>query len=134
MSQENVELVGRAYEHFRLAGDFSEELIHPDYVWDLSHYTGWPEQQTYHGIDGARRFMTEWIDAWDDWEWQVESLHGAGDKVVSVLRQGGRSKATGVRVEMRFAQLFTLRAGKQIRMEMYDDPDEALAAAGVVRR
>ena len=94
MSQENVELVQRAYEHFRRTGDFSEEFIDRDYVWDLSHYTGWPEEQTYHGIDGARRFMIEWIDSWDDWEWEVESLHEAGDKVVSVLHQSGRSKAT----------------------------------------
>ena len=34
-------------------------------------------------------------------------------------------------VEMSFAQVWTLRDGKQARMEMYSDRDEALAAAGL---
>jgi hypothetical protein len=32
---------------------------------------------------------------------------------------------------MRFAQVFTMRDGKQVRMEMYDDPNEALKAVGL---
>lgn len=75
--------------------------------------------------------MADWIDAWDDWEWEAESLQESGDKVVGILRQSGRSKTTGVKVEMRLARLLTIRDGRQIRMEMYDDPDEALAAAGL---
>ena len=34
-------------------------------------------------------------------------------------------------VEMSFAQVFTLRDGKQARMEMYSERDEALEAAGL---
>ena len=62
---------------------------------------------------------------------EVEGLHDAGEKVVAVLRQRGRSKATGLPVDMHFAQVWTLRAGRQARMEMYADPVEALAAAGL---
>ncbi len=131
MSQENLAIIARAYEHFRDTGEFEEERFHPDFVWDLSNYTGWPEQQTYTGIEGATRFMNDWIDAWDDWEWEVRSLHDTEDKVVAVMHQSGTSKSTGVRVEMDFAQLFTLKDGKQIRMQMYDDPDEALEAVGL---
>ena len=75
--------------------------------------------------------MADWIDAWDDWEWEVESLREAGEKVVGIMRQSGRSKSTGVRAEMRFGQVFTLRDGKQIRMEMYATSAEALEAAGL---
>ncbi len=131
MSRENVEIVTRAYEHFRETGDFDSAFAHPDFVWDMSKFTGWPEKQLYPGLDGAREFMAEWTAAWDDWQWSLESLHDAGDKVVGILRQSGRSKTTGVRVEMRFAQVFTLRDGKQLRTEMYADPAEALAAVGL---
>jgi ketosteroid isomerase-like protein len=61
----------------------------------------------------------------------VEELHPAGDKVVAFLRQRGRSKATGLPVDMRFGQVWTLREGKQVRMEMYATPEEALRAAGI---
>jgi ketosteroid isomerase-like protein len=34
-------------------------------------------------------------------------------------------------VDMSFAQVWTLRDGKQTRMEMYSDPNEALKAVGL---
>jgi ketosteroid isomerase-like protein len=63
---------------------------------------------------------------------EVEALHDAGtDRVVGIMRQRGRSKATGLPVEMQYAQVFTIRDGKQTRMEMYSDPNEALEAVGL---
>jgi ketosteroid isomerase-like protein len=132
MSEENVEVVRRYYEHRQSHGDFLAELLAPDYVWDMSHFRGWAEQPTYEGIDGARLFIREWTAAFDDWAIEVEAIHDAGDdRVVGVLRQRGRSKSAGVPVDMRYAQVFTIRDGKQVRMEMYDDPDDALKAVGL---
>ena len=132
MSQENVEVVRRGYAYRQARGDFLVEVLAPDYVWDMSHFSGWPEQQTYEGIEEARRFIREWTAAFDDWEIELVSLHDAGrDKVVGVVRQRGRSKTTGLPVDMLYAQVFTVREGKQTRMEMYADPDEALKAVGL---
>ena len=131
MSQENVEGVRRGYEHFRETGDFQEETVAPGFVWDMSTFRGWPEQHTYYGLEGARTFIRDWVEAWDDWEVEVESLHDAGDRVVAILRQHGRSKATGLPVDMRFGQVWTIRDGKQLRMQMYASPEEALEATGL---
>jgi ketosteroid isomerase-like protein len=132
VSQENVEIVRRGYAYRQARGDFLEEIIAPDYVWDMSHFQGWPEEQFYEGIDGARRFIRDWTAAFDDWEIEVLALHAAGrDKVVGVLRQRGRSKTSGLPVDMLYAQVFTIRDGKQTRMEMYADPAEALKAVGL---
>ena len=57
MSQQNVEIVQRGYEYFREAGDFREGVFSPDFVWDMSTFRGWPEQQTYQGLEGARAFI-----------------------------------------------------------------------------
>jgi ketosteroid isomerase-like protein len=133
MSQGNVEIVRRHYEHRQSHGDFLEEIIAPDYVWDMSHFRGWPEQRTYEGIDGARLFIREWTAAFDDWAIEVVDIRDAGDdRVVGVVEQRGRSRTTGLPVEMRYAQVFTIRDGKHVRMEMYDDPDEALKAVGLI--
>jgi ketosteroid isomerase-like protein len=134
MSQANVEIVRRGYAYRQARGDFLAEVLAPDYVWDMSHFRGWPEQQTYEGIEEARRFIRDWTAAFDDWEIEVVALHDAGgEKVVGVLRQRGRSKTTGVPVDMLYAQVFTIRDGKQTRMEMYADPDEALKAVGLAQ-
>jgi ketosteroid isomerase-like protein len=131
MSEENLETVRRGLEHFRKTGDFLDEDFAPEFVWDMSTFRGWPEQKTYEGIEGAREFIRTWADAWDEWELEVVELHDAGVSVVAVIRQRGRAKSTGLAVDMTFAQVFTLEGGREIRMQMYADPAEALEAAGL---
>jgi ketosteroid isomerase-like protein len=131
MSLQNVEIVREGYERFRIEGRFVAELVTPDFVWDMSNFRGWPEQQVYEGPEEAQRFIEEWGGAWDDWELEVDTLHDAGEKVVALIRQRGRSKATGLPVEMTFAQVWTLSDGRQTRMDMYSDQSEALEAAGL---
>ena len=92
---------------------------------------GWPEQQIYRGPAGAMQFNAEWADAWDDWEMEPEDYIDAGERVVVILIQRGRSKTTGIPVEMRFAQVWTLRDGQGIRMQLYASVEEALEAVGL---
>jgi ketosteroid isomerase-like protein len=131
MSAENVARLAEGLERFRETGEFLDDLFDPEFVWDMSTFRGWPEAQTYSGIDGARRFMANWTEAWDDWDLEVEALHDAGDSVVAVVRQRGRAKSTGLEVDMRFAMVWTYRDGKQVRMQAYDDPAEALRVHGL---
>ena len=131
VSEENVEIVRRGYERFIATGDFLAEAVDPDFVWDMSTFHSWPERQTYEGLEGAQEFMSEWVGSWDDWQLEVEELRDAGAQVVAIVRQRGRSKATGLPVDMHFAQVWTLRDGRQVRMQMYATPEEALEAAGL---
>lgn len=132
MSRENMEIVRRAQEDFDRTGRPDPELMTSDFVWDMTNFHGWPEQQSYEGLQGTLDFLGNWTSAWDDWELEIEELHDAGDRVVTVMRQRGRSKTTGVLVEMSFAMVWTLRDGKEERMEMYSNPAEALQAVGLV--
>jgi ketosteroid isomerase-like protein len=127
MSQANLEIIKRGYEHFKARGEIR---AHPDLVWDVSNL-GWPDQQVYRGPEGAMQFNSEWAAAWDDWEMEPEDFIDAGDRVVVILIQRGRSKGTGVPVEMRFAQVWELRDGQGIRMQLYASVEEALEAVGL---
>jgi ketosteroid isomerase-like protein len=138
MSQENVDIVRRRYEQFAATGGSLtwwtqglRETTTPDFVWDMSKFRGWPEQQTYEGVEGARAFLRAWLEVWDDWELEVEAFHDAGDKVVAIVRQRARSKTSGLPVDMAFGQVWTIRDGKSARMEMYADPAEALNSVGL---
>jgi len=131
MSQTNVELVRGAYESFERSGQFAAHLATADFVWDMSKFSGWPEQQLYEGAEGAEQFLREWVAAWEDWRLELEALHGAGDRVVTIVRQHGRSRTTGMLVDMHFAQVWSLRDGAMARMEMYADTEEALRAVGL---
>ena len=128
MSQENVEAMRRGYERFAATGEIRAQ---PDFVWDVSRL-GWPDKQIYFGAEGANQFNAEWADAWDGWELEVEEYIDAGESVVVIVNQRGRSKATGIPVDMRFAQVWSFRDGQAIRMQMYSSVAEALEAAGLV--
>ena len=127
MSQENVEVIRRGFEHWLTTGDFRAPA---DLVWDVSNL-GWPDQQVYLGAEGAMQFNAEWADAWDDWEIEVEEYIDAGERVVVILNQRGRAKATGIPVDMRFAQVWTLRDAQGVRMQMFASVEEALEAVGL---
>lgn len=131
MAPDNLEVQRRGYEHFRATGEVLDEIVDPEFVWDMSTFGNWPERQTYEGVEGMREFLTTWVSAWEDWVLEVEELHPAGDKVVAIVRQRGRAKETGLPVDMHFGQVWTYRDGKQLRMEMYATPEEALRAAGL---
>ena len=127
MSKENVEIIRRGFEHWLANGDFR---AHPDLVWDVSNL-GWPDQQIYLGAEGGMQFNADWADAWDNWEVEVQEYIDAGQRVVVILTQRGRSKSTGIPVDMRFAQVWTLRDGQGVRMQMFASVEEALEAAGL---
>ena len=65
MSQENLEIVRRRYERLGATGEpFTEtETTASDFVWDMSTFRGWPEQQTYEGVEEARGFLRNWIES-----------------------------------------------------------------------
>jgi len=127
----NAQIVEAAYERFKGVGTPDTSLVGPAFVWDMTHMASWPEQPQFEGREGMLQFLAEWTTAWEDWRLEVDAVHEAGEKVVAVVHQTGRSRASGMAVEMAFAQVWTMRDGRYLRMEMYSDIDEALTDAGI---
>ena len=122
MAPDNLEIQRRGYEHFRATGEVLDEIVEPEFVWDMSTFRAWPERQTYEGVEGMqrvphRRGSAPGRTGCSRWR----SCATAGDEVVAIVRQRGRSKETGLPVDMHFGQVWTYRDGKQLRMEMYAD-------------
>ena len=128
VSTENIELLRRAYAYTQATGKVYAEAFAPDFVWDMSNYEGWPEQQRYEGVDGANRFLDDWVGAWDNWELEIREIYDVGDRVVVLSHQRGRARTTGMTLDMMFAQIWTIRGGLLTRMDMYSDPSEAAKA------
>jgi ketosteroid isomerase-like protein len=91
---------------------------------------GIPGLGTYFGHRGVRRFWRDWFEAVGKVETEVLEIKGAGDKVMSVCRQTGSGMVSGAVVTWEFANVFTLRNGKVVRMEMYAEPADARRIVG----
>jgi uncharacterized protein len=129
MSRENVEIVRQATEAYR-RGALAEALAYmdPAVEWDMSHVPV-PDPGVYRGFDELAKFDAAWAEIWDTVDIEALEYIEVGDRVISVVRQQGRGKLSGVAVEQTFAQLWTLRDGKIVRVDLYPDLEEAKAAA-----
>ena len=114
MSQENVEIVRRAYELFNDGGVqacIEGGVLSPDLVIDASP-ASFPGIGAYHGYDGMRKlFDDDWFAAFplDEWEHEVEEMVDGGGQVVVVTTQRGRGAGSGASVELNTAQVVVLR-------------------------
>ena len=132
MSQENVEIVRRVAEAFA-AGDMDAVFaaVAPEIEWDFSNAQTWVEEPVYRGYDGIIKFFAEWTGEWEDYRFEFEEFIDAGDKVVVVVRDEGRSKGAGIKLGRRHAEVWTVRDGSVVRIEPFDHRHQALKAVGL---
>ena len=63
---------------------------------------------------------------------EVEDIRAAPDgRVVSLIVQRAKGRSSGLTMEMKTAQIATLRDGKVTRIDNFEDRAEALEAAGL---
>jgi hypothetical protein len=112
VSEQNVQIVRRGWEHFVANGEPLDELFAPSYVLDLSTFR-------------------DWTEGFDDWRIEIIAYRDAGNRVVTLLHQWGQSASSGVPVELIFGHVFTVNDDLITRQEFYAEPAEALKAVGL---
>jgi ketosteroid isomerase-like protein len=128
MSQENVEIIRAIYDGW-LRGDLGDDKFDSEIAMvESKTIPGAPEA---HGIDAVRRYMDSFSKYWSEIRFEPQEYIDAGEQVVVVARLIGRGRSSGAQVERTWAYVWTLRAGKALRMEAYDDRAEALSAVGL---
>jgi ketosteroid isomerase-like protein len=132
MSEENVAVVRRALEAWG-RGDpkAAADLLDPEVEWSMP--ANLPDAGTYRGRDEVVRRLQGFLDAWDDLTVTVEELLDAGDRVVALVRYSGRGRESRIEITgaSTDAQVWTVRNGKAVRVELYGGTAEALEAAGL---
>jgi ketosteroid isomerase-like protein len=130
MSQENVEALRPVYEEWG-RGNFrrTTDVYGPDLEW------GWSEEfPDIHGVyrdPEPRTRSLEWLRQWEDWRVEAEEYISGGEFVVVLCRYTGRGKQSGAAVDTTGAHVWTMRAGKAVRLEVFSSRAKALEAAGL---
>jgi ketosteroid isomerase-like protein len=128
MSEENVEVVRKAiaYEYYGV-GDRAEAKA----IFDPQVVLNPIDEGPSSGLDAMRADMERWASAFEGLRVTVEEIIDAGDQVLVVAHHQGRGRESGVKVDTRFYEVYTLREGKVSRVDEYTEREEAIAAAGL---
>jgi ketosteroid isomerase-like protein len=132
MSQGNVEIVRASWDAWS-RGDMDAlfEFYDPAVEWDMTH-SFVPDMGVFHGHDGVREFFREWRAFFAEYYAEAEQFVGSEENVLVRVRQGGRGRSSTVAVEMpSYWQVYRLRDGRAVRVEIYRDEAEALSAIGL---
>jgi uncharacterized protein len=132
MSDENVEIVRSGFEAMQRDGwEALFTLIDPEFELttppDLAM-----EPDTYSGAEGLRRYFESFEDAMEDIRVVPEGeILGAGDKVFVPFRLSARGRETGIEGTQHAFQVWTMRGGKGLRVQIFASRERALEAAGL---
>jgi ketosteroid isomerase-like protein len=127
MSQENMELVAKAYDTLQRSGvdEFSGYWAN-----DIEWHT---MRGQWYGRGAGRTYLQELVDLFDDFTTEPLELIDAGeDQVVLYLRYGGRSQRGDVDIPREyFAIVMRVVDGKIAHAVEYATKGEALEAVGL---
>jgi ketosteroid isomerase-like protein len=130
MSQENVEIVRRAYEMVNATLELSQELYDPDVEFDVGDVS--VEFGVIRGLEPAQEALREYWQTFENFHVElIEVFHADEDRVITSVEDGGRMKGSGAEVWNRLFHVTTFRDGKIVRFSSHTDKNRALEAAGL---
>jgi ketosteroid isomerase-like protein len=130
MSQQNVESVRAFVRAFVVEFVPDRHVEWPTYV-DPAIVWNPTEVPATLGMEAFVETMTLWVSTWEEYSVTSEGFEDMGDRVVATLDFHGRGRGSGVEIEARFYEVYTVRDGKILRMDEFTDRSEALEAAGL---
>ncbi len=131
MSEENVEVIRAALDAWnRRDFDALTSLVQEDV--ELHLIGGFADLigTEFKGREAVFRFWREFIGNVGG-QFELETAHDAGDRVVTVATIRGAGETSGAPVKIRFGQVWSFRDAKVSRMDSYYEASEALEAAGL---
>jgi ketosteroid isomerase-like protein len=132
MSEQNVELVRKGFEHFLTTGEPAWDTLHEQVE---AHDHDIMDGRAYRGHADVRRWLFEdWDSAWSEWsaEKPEEYIDVDAEHVIAVFRVKATGRASGVAIEREDAMVFAVREQQVVRLDYYNNKQQALEA--VARR
>jgi ketosteroid isomerase-like protein len=126
----NRELVVTAFDAFK-RGDVEAVNGWLDPEIDVRIADDLANSGTWKGIDGFWESISSWLEAFDDYSVEVESIETpADDHVIVAAHQTAKGRSSGVPVELTTYFMFEVHDGISTRYEIHGSRDGALAAVG----
>jgi ketosteroid isomerase-like protein len=127
--QANVELVRGILEALS-RGDLDRMVAHmdPDFEWTPLEAS--PVARVYRGHEQVRLYVEDWLGTFESVRLELEDPTEVGERVVTVVNGSARGRGSGLEIQNRFCQVWTVRDGVAVAMEEHPTREHALAALG----
>jgi ketosteroid isomerase-like protein len=124
-----VELVRGIVEALN-RGDLDAMLarMHPDFEWMPLESS--PVARVYRGHEQVRHYVEDWLSTFESVRLELEDPERVGERVVAVVNGRARGRGSGLEIENRFCQVWTVRDGVAVAMEEHPTREHALAVLG----
>ena len=134
MAQSNAELIRRGFEAMS-RGDLEEllSLIHPDFEVEIPPEVS-AEPDVYRGHEGMRHYLESFEATMEEIRFEADRLWEAGDRVVVDVQVTARGKSSGIPVELRTGQVWTIAGGRAVGAQIYPDLAAALESVGLAEQ
>ncbi len=142
MSQENVEIVRRAYEVNNSLGTTGPEFVDPGEIapdfWahlapdvELRERTELPDAKTYRGRDEVKEFWRKTQEVFAEVRWEPLEFTDLGHAVLVLTKVVATGRDSDVSTEMDETDVFWFRDGQIVRLQGFATKEQALEAAGL---
>ena len=131
MSQENIEIVRRAYAVLAEQGVEAVLAFADPQFEGTTPASLATEPDTYRGHEGVRRWFGSFGDAMEGIYLEGQEFTAAGDKVLVDTVLHARGRTTGIDAVQRAFVVWTLRDGLVTRADTFAERGQALEAAGI---
>ena len=122
---ERVALIERGWTAF-LSGDAEAFLAMLDTEIEIHAPPEMGNPGTFHGHEGLMQWMSEWFEAWDEFEQTLISAEAVGSRsAIAEVRQSARGRSAGIELERTVAYVYEIRGGRLIFMSLQPDLDAA---------
>jgi ketosteroid isomerase-like protein len=128
VSEENVALVRKATEYYVATGEalwaaLDEDLVVYDH--DIL------DAGDYRGHEGYTRWFEDFAAPWSSFTISPQEFLAAGDRVIAIFKVNAVGAASGITVERQDAMVCEVRDLKVVRIDYYNNRQEALKAVGL---
>jgi len=128
MSQENLEIVQRAYEALRTGDVSGRELLDPEAEWIPDRRVG---EGPIRGRENVIAFHVDRGAMFAQVDFEFERWSEKDDQVLVFIHATGSGGTSGAGFDIRIAHLWTLRDGRMVRGQGFGDRAKALEAFGL---
>jgi uncharacterized protein len=125
---EETEAVVRAYVAACNGDDLDAvlALLHPDV--ELHEAETLPGAVSSVGFEEVKHYFTRFGAHWSSWTWEPLELRVEGDRALMRARLRLVGRKSGIEVDREWVYLFTVRDGKLLRQDGFDEMGEGVAA------